>query len=38
MNTKVSKNYKGVDIEMRSNSVIKLTRELEEVKPHTRDH
>jgi hypothetical protein len=38
MNTKVSNNYKGVDIEVRPNSVIKLTRELEEVKPHVWDH
>jgi hypothetical protein len=29
MNTKVSNNYKGIDIEVRPNSIIKLTRELE---------
>ena len=38
MNTRESNNYKEVDTNVKPKSLIKLTREVEDVKPQAQDH
>jgi hypothetical protein len=38
MNTRVSNNYKEMDTDVGSKSLIKLTIEVEEMKPQAQDH